>query len=146
MNEMKNSQTFRNLLKAFENESSQSHAYLFYSIIAKIEGYDYAVDFLENLAEYGVNNSHGSLDYIRTVSDPFNDIPIGETKNNFQAITISLEKEANDMYQSFAYIAHREEFHDIASWFETLAKFKLAYLEKSKKILEKIMETVQKDE
>lgn len=145
MNKLKDSQTFRNLLEAFENESSQSHAYLFYSIIAKIEGYDHAVDFLESLAEYGVNNSHGSLDYIRTVSDPFNDIQIGETKNNFQAISVSLEKEANDMYQSFAYIAHSEGFHDVASWFETLAEFKLAYLEKSKKILEKIMETVNKD-
>lgn len=139
MNDLKNTETFKNLKVAFLNESGLSHSLLFFSRIAEIEGHDHAVDFFKNLAEYAICNSHGNLDFIRNVDDPIDgSAPIGDTKKNLEAVISQQEKEAEDTYANFAFIAHQEGYHDIASWFETMASFKKAYLKKTKKLYSKI--------
>ena len=125
---LKGSKTEENLKAAFAGESQANRRYLYFAKIARIEGFLDVATLFDELSEGGLQNAHGSLDYLTYVGDPATDLPFGETRRNLVAAIVAETYESTDLYPAMADKARHDGFTDIASWFETLAKVKAAHL------------------
>ncbi len=121
--------THKHLKDAFAEEAVTAYRYLYFAKIADIEGQPDVAQLFRDLAEGGICNAHGSLDFLRTEGDPLTGAPIGETDRNLHAALLAESTEYAELYPTMAAVAHAEGFPDIASWFETLTKLKRAHAE-----------------
>jgi rubrerythrin len=120
-------QTHQHLKDAFAEEAITAYRYLYFAKIADIEGQPDVAQLFRDLAEGGICNAHGSLDFLRTEGDPLTGAPIGETDRNLHAALLAESTEHSELYPDMAAVAHAEGFPDVASWFETLQKLKRAH-------------------
>jgi len=127
--------THARLKQAFLAEAGTVQRYLYFAKIADIEGFPDAAQLFRDLAESGVCNAHGNLDFLKRVGDPDTDLPMGETGQNLTAAISSTVREQTELYPRLAQTAHDEGLLDIANWFETMAKTKRSHEEKLKKAL-----------
>jgi rubrerythrin len=119
---LKGTKTHENLKDAFAGESQANRRYLYFAKQADIEGYPDVAGLFRDTAEGETGHAHGHLDYLKAVGDPATNLPIGETTENLQAAIAGETHEYTDMYPGMAKTAREEGFHEIADWFETLAK------------------------
>ncbi len=119
--------THQHLKDAFAEEAVTAYRYLYFAKIADIEGQPDIAQLFRDLAEGGLCNAHGSLDFLRTEGDPLTGVPIGETDRNLHAALLAESTEYSELYPDMAAVAHAEGFPDAASWFETLTKLKRAH-------------------
>jgi len=122
MAELKGSKTQDNLKAAFAGESQANRRYLYFAKIADVEGYLEVAGNFRETAEGETGHAHGHLDYLKKVGDPVTDLPIGATEDNLKSAIAGETYEYTDMYPGMAKTARQEGFHEIADWFETLAK------------------------
>ena len=130
MAELKGLETHKHLKKAYLEESGVAQRYLYFAKIADIEGFPEVAQLFRNLAEGGIGNAHGNLDFLKREGDPNTDLPIGETDHNLEAAIASETFEYAELYPMMATMARGEGFPDIASWFETLTKLKKKHVER----------------
>jgi len=122
-------ETHKHLKDAFAEEAVTAYRYLYFAKIADIEGQPDVAQLFRDLAEGGICNAHGSLDFLRTEGDPLTGAPIGQTDRNLHASLLAESTEFSELYPDMAAVAHAEGFPDVASWFETLTKLKRAHVQ-----------------
>lgn len=136
MEELHGLATHDKLKQAFRAEAGTVLRYLYFARIADIEGFPDVAQLFRDLAESGVCNAHGHLDFLKRVGDPDTDLPIGETDQNLIAAISSTTREQTELYPLLAQTASREGLLDIANWFETMTKTKRTHEAKLKKALD----------
>ena len=143
MDELRGLATHDKLKAAFRAEAGTVLRYLYFARIAEIEGFPDVAQLFRDLAESGVCNAHGNLDFLKRVGDPDTDLAIGETDQNLTAAISSTLREETEFYPQVAQIAHQEGLLDIANWFETMTKSKKAHESKLKQALELLLQTIR---
>ena len=117
------SRTHTNLKAAFAGESQANRRYLYMSQIAEKEGLPEVAALFKHSAEGETGHALKHLMFLAALAgDPATGMPLGDTKTNLQSAVAGETYEYTDMYPDFARTAREEGFHDIAAWFETLAK------------------------
>lgn len=135
---IKGKKTHTNLKTSFSKESEIIQQYLYFAKIADIEGFSELAELFREIAQGGVMNAHGALDYLKQVGDPENDLPFGKSVENLK---VSLQSEAHavsDVYLAMAEEARDDGLFDIASWFETLSKIKRIHTERFNEMMTRI--------
>ena len=137
-NDFKQSQTYKNLMDAFSQESRANRLYLYFSRRAILEGFpEIAETFLE-AAQGETGHALGILDYLREYGEPTTGKPIGTTRENLEA-AMALEALENDkMYPEMAQKAREEGHEEIADWFESLARAEDTHATQFREALQKI--------
>ena len=138
MAELNGTKTHQNLKDAFAGESQANRRYLFFAKQADIEGYPEVAGLFRDTAEGETGHAHGHLDYLKVVSDPATDMPIGDVDEMLASAVAGETHEYTDMYPGMAKTARDEGFAEIADWFETLAKAERSHAGKFQKALDEI--------
>ena len=138
MPELKGSKTHQHLKDAFAGESMANRRDLYFAKVADIEGYPEIAGNFRDTADGETGHAHGHLDYLRKVGDPATDKPFGDTSANLASAVHGETHEYTDMYPSMAKSAREEGFHEIADWFETLAKAEKSHAGRFEKLLQSV--------
>ena len=133
---LKGSKTENNLKAAFAGESQANRRYLYFAQKADVEGYNDVAAVFRSTAEGETGHAHGHLEYLEQVGDPATGLPIGPTSDNLKASIAGETHEYTDMYPGMAKTARDEGFHEIADWFETLAKAERSHANRFQKALD----------
>lgn len=138
---LKGSKTEQNLKAAFAGEAQANRRYLYFAAKADIEGYSDIAALFRSTAEGETGHAYGHLEYLESSSgDPATGLPIGGTLDNLRAAIAGEVHEYTDMYPGMAKIAREEGFHELADWFETLAKAERSHANRFQKALEALNE------
>ncbi len=140
MSNLKGSKTEENLKAAFAGESQANRRYLYFANKADVEGQNDVAALFRSTAEGETGHAHGHLDYLATVGDPDNGMPIGSSRENLAAAVAGETHEYTDMYPGMAKTAREEGFDDIADWFETLAKAERSHANRYQKALDALVD------
>lgn len=138
MANLKGSKTEGNLKAAFAGESQANRRYLYFAQKADVEGHNDVSALFRSTAEGETGHAFGHLEYLEAVGDPATNLPIGDTKANLKASVAGETHEYTDMYPGMAKSAREEGFHEIADWFETLAKAERSHAGRFQKALDNI--------
>ena len=122
MTGLKGSKSFENLKEAFAGESQANRRYLYFARVADIEGFPDIAGLFKDTADAETGHAFGHLDFLKEVGDPATGEPIGKTEKNLKASVAGETYEYTQMYPGMAKTARIEGFHELAEWFETLAK------------------------
>jgi rubrerythrin len=133
---LKGSRTEKNLKDAFAGESQANRRYLYFAAKADVEGFNDVSAVFRSTAEGETGHAHGHLEYLEAVGDPATGLPIGATADNLKAAIAGETHEYTDMYPGMAKAAREEGFHEIADWFETLAKAERSHANRFQKALD----------
>ena len=136
MADLKGTQTHQNLKDAFARESKANRRYLYFAKIADVEGYSEIAGNFRETAEGETGHAHGHMDYLKAVGDPSTDLPFGDTHSNLKAAIEGETYECTEMYPQMAATAREEGFHEIADWFETLAKAEKSHAARFRQLLD----------
>ena len=126
--ELKDSQTAKNLLKAFAGESQARNRYTFAASVARKEGLEHVAAIFTETADN--EKEHAKLFYKHLDSIAPTAIEItatfpavaGDTAAQLKAAFEVENEEWTDLYPTFARIAREEGFNEIARSFEWVAK------------------------
>ena len=135
---LKGSKTHDNLKAAFAGESQANRRYLYFAAKADVEGHNDVSALFRSTAEGETGHAHGHLDYLRKVGDPATDQAFGDTAANLASAVHGETHEYTNMYPSMAKSAREEGFHEIADWFETLAKAEKSHAGRFSQLLKSI--------
>jgi len=135
---LKGSKTEGNLKAAFAGESQANRRYLYFAQKADVEGYNDVAAVFRSTAEGETGHAHGHLEYLEQVGDPATGLPIGPTADNLKAAIAGETYEYTDMYPGMSKTARDENFHEIADWFETLAKAERSHANRFQKALDQL--------
>ena len=133
---LQGTKTHDNLKHAFAGESQANRRYEYFAKVADVEGYPDVAGLFRDTAAGETGHAHGHLDYLKQVGDPATGLPIGNTEKNLAAAVHGETEEYQSMYPGFAKTAREEGFHDIAEWFETLAKAEKSHAGRFSKALD----------
>lgn len=142
MSTLKGTQTEQNLLKAFAGESQARMRYDYFSKQAKKEG-------LEQIAaifnETALNEKEHAKRFFKFLEGGMVEITaaypagtIGTTLDNLKAAADGENEEWTDLYPSFADIAEKEGFKDVAIAFRMIAKVEKAHEERYRKLYDNL--------
>lgn len=120
--DLKGSRTEENLKAAFSGESQANRRYLYFAQKADVEGYPDISAVFRSTAEGETGHAHGHLEFLEATGDPATGLPMGDTATNLRTAIAGETHEYTDMYPGMAKTAREEGFHEIAEWFETLAR------------------------
>ncbi len=127
MKSLNNTETGKNLLRAFAGESQARNRYTFFSEVAEQEGYIQISEAFKKTADN--EKEHAKRFYDLLVVGYNNEIPtaveitakypieMGTTLENLQQASNGEDKEANDVYPAFAKVAKEEGFEEVANVF-----------------------------
>lgn len=155
MKSLKGTETSKNLLKAFAGESQARNRYIFYSEVAKNEGYEQISDIFKLTAEN--EQGHAEIFFNYLINDFNNeDISIeanypiakGATLSNLQSSAKAEDHEHSEVYPAFADVARREGFPEIANSFTLIAKIENHHKERFETLATNVKnnKVFQKDE
>ena len=140
MSTLKGSKTQENLKTAFANEAQANRRYLYFARQADVEGLPEIAGLFRDTAEGEAGHAHGFLDYLHRVGDPVTGLPIGTTAANLESAVAGETFEYTKLYPEMAATARQEGFHDIAEWFETLARAERNHAERFRRGMASIRE------
>lgn len=155
MKSLKGTETAKNLLKSFASESQARNRYIFYSEVAKNEGYEQISDIFKLTAEN--EQGHAEIFFNYLVNDFNNeDISIeanypiakGSTLSNLQSSAKAEDHEHAEVYPAFAEVARNEGFQEIANSFTLIAKIENHHKERFETLATNVQnnKVFQKDE
>ena len=138
MSSIKGTQTEQNLLKSFAGESQARMRYDYFSKQAKKEG-------LEQIAaifnETALNEKEHAKRFFKFLEGGMVEISasypagiIGTTLENLKAAADGENEEWTDLYPTFADVAEKEGFKDVAIAFRMIAKVEKAHEERYRKL------------
>ncbi|MFV2056674.1 MAG: rubrerythrin family protein [Thiohalomonadales bacterium] len=136
--DLKGSKTEQNLKRAFARESQANRRYEYFAAKAELEGYDSIAAVFLATAEGDKGHAQGHLEYLEEVGDPVTGLPIGDTALNLLAAIGGESFESADMYPAMATVAKDEGLHEIADWFEILAKAQRSHVRQFQQALQDI--------
>ncbi len=137
---LKGTQTENNLQHAFATESQANRRFLYFAEKADIEGYPAAANVFKAIADGETGHAHGHLEYLAASDsgDPATGHVIGATSDNFASAIARKTYEYAEMYPGFAQAARAEGFHEIADWFEMVARAEKAHVERFQEALDSL--------
>ncbi len=125
MKSLKGTETEKNLLKAFAGESQARNRYTMFVSKAKKEGYVQIADIFAETADQEKEHAKRLFKFLEggelEITASFPAGVIGTTEENLLAGAEGENYEWTDMYPSFAVIARKEGFEQIADVFEAIA-------------------------
>lgn len=119
--ELRDTRTHEHLRAAFATDTQAVEMWAYFGRIAEIEGYPEVARTFRELAEAQRVVAGGHLDFLMRAAEPLAGHPLGETRQNVRA-ALAVEKSDADALADGVRTARAEGFHDIASWFETVAR------------------------
>ena len=134
--DLKGTQTEKNLLEAFAGESQARNKYTFFASKAKKEGY---VQISNIFAETAANEKEHAEIWYKILTG------IGTTVENLKEAAEGESYEWNEMYPSFAKTAREEGFDEIAELFEGVAAIEKEHEERYKKLLDNVENVFSRD-
>jgi rubrerythrin len=131
MKSLKGTKTAENLLKSFAGESQARNRYTFYSSIADKEGYKQIKDIFIETAnnekehakmfyKYLLKGFEGELPAAIEINASY-PVAQGTTFENLKAAAAGENEEWAKLYPTFADVAEKEGFHDIALTYKFIA-------------------------
>lgn len=130
MNNLKGTQTEKNLMTAFAGESQARNKYSYYASKARKDGYVQIASIFEETAEN--EKEHAKL-WFKLLNDGIHD-----TVENLKDAAAGENYEWTDMYAKFAKEAKEEGFDKIAFLFEEVGKIEREHENRYKKLLSNI--------
>ncbi len=125
MNNIKGTQTEKNLLTAFAGESQARNRYTYFASKAKKDGYVQISKIFEETASQEKEHAKRLFKFLEggevEISGSFPAGVIGKTVDNLKGSAAGENYEWTEMYPSFAKTARDEGFDDIAAVFEAIA-------------------------
>jgi len=143
---IKGTETERNLLKAFAGESQARNRYTFFASTAKKDGLEQIASIFLETAGNEKEHAEVFFKYLEggeveiTASYPAG--RIGTTAENLLAAAEGEKLEWSSLYPTFAAVAKREGFSDIATSFTEIAEVEVAHEKRYRKLLENVESTV----
>ncbi len=131
--DLKGTQTEKNLLEAFAGESQARNKYTFFASKAKKEGY---VQISNIFSETAANEKEHAEIWYKILTG------IGTTIDNLKEAAEGESYEWNEMYPSFAKTAREEGFDEIAELFEGVAAIEKEHEERYRKLLKNIEDKI----
>ena len=125
MENIKGTQTEKNLQTAFAGESQARNKYTYYASKARKDGFEQIADIFEETAR---NEKEHAKIWFKLL----NGGNVGTTIENLEAAANGENYEWTQMYAQFALEAKEEGFTDIAALFELVAKIEKAQKQKEK--------------
>ncbi len=123
--ELKGSQTEKNLLTAFAGESQARMRYTYFSSKARKEGYRQIAEIFEETANQEKEHAKRFFKFLKggdvEITAAFPAGVIGSTLDNLKAAAMGEHHEWSSMYPSYAKIARKEGFNQIADVFEAVS-------------------------
>ncbi len=125
MPSLKGTQTEKNILTAFAGESQARNRYTYFASAAKKEGYVQISAIFEETANQEKEHAKRLFKFLEggdaTITATFPAGIIGTTAANLKAAACGENEEWTDMYPSFADIAEKEGFSEIARVMRNIA-------------------------
>ncbi len=129
MAEFKGSKTAENLMKSFAGESQARMRYNYYASVAMKEGYRQIAAIFQETADN--EKEHAKVFYKHLLSHGLNGtvqeihagypIALGDTLHNLKSAAGGEHEEWTDLYPSFAEVAEKEGFPEVAKSFKLVA-------------------------
>ena len=142
MTEFKGSKTAENLMKAFTGESQARMRYTYYSKTALKEGYRQISNIFQETADN--EREHAKLFYTHLTKSVLNENPVeihasypvafGDTLHNLKYAAMGETEEWTDLYPSFAVVADKEGFADVARTFKHVSMVEKRHAERYNKL------------
>ena len=145
MKTLKGTKTAENLMKSFAGESQARNRYTFYSSVAKKEGYIQISNIFTETA--GNEKEHAERFFKFANKDLCGEVveinatypvQLGDTKANLLSGANGENEEWSDLYPSFAEVAQKEGFTEIALLFRNIAKVEKHHEERYRQLLSNI--------
>lgn len=131
MKSVKGSETEKNLLKAFAGESQARTRYTFFASVAKKEGYEQIAQIFMETAENEKEHAKRFFSYLEggmvEIQASYPAGVIGNTLENLKQAAMGENEEHTKLYPSFAEVAEKEGFNDIATLFRMVAKVEVEH-------------------
>ena len=131
MKELKGTETEKNLWYAFAGESQARNKYSYFASTAKKEGYEQIAAIFTETADN--EKEHAKLWFKHLKG-------IGTTAENLLAAAQGENEEWTEMYRTFAEVAEKEGFTEIANQFRGVAGVEKVHEERYRKLLENVKE------
>ncbi len=126
MKSLKGSQTEKNILTAFAGESQARNRYTYFASKAKKEGYEQIAAIFTETADQEKEHAKRLFKYLEggevEIVAAFPAGVIGDTVANLREAQGGESYEENDMYPSFAAVAEKEGYPEVAATFHNIAK------------------------
>ena len=126
--ELKDSQTARNLLKAFAGESQARNRYTFAASVARKEGLEHVAAIFTETADNEKEHAKLFFKHLASLAPSAIEItatyPVvaGDTAAQLKAAIEGEKEEWTELYPEFARVAREEGFTEVARAFEWVAK------------------------
>ena len=125
MSNVKGSQTEKHLLTAFAGESQARNRYTYFASQAKKEGFEQIAAIFTETADNEKEHAERLFKFLKggevEINASFPAGVIGSTEENLKAAATGENYEWTQMYPSFAEMAEKEGFVDIADVFRAIA-------------------------
>ncbi len=122
---IKNSETEKNLLKAFAGESQARNRYTYYAGKAYKEGFVAIAKLFEKIANQEKEHAKRFFSFLEgrnlEIQATFPTGVIGTTLENLRAAAAGENEEHSNLYPTFAEMARKEGFTAVAELFENIA-------------------------
>lgn len=152
MENLKGTQTERNLLAAFAGESQARNRYTYFASVAKKEGYEQISAIFLETADNEKEHAEVFFKYLpggeAEITAGYPSGVIGTTAENLKAAAEGEKMEWGTLYPSFAETAEQEGFQEIAEKFKKIAEVEAYHERRYLKLLENVQNgrVFQKDQ
>ena len=142
MADFKGSKTAENLMKSFAGESQARMRYTYYAKIASKEGYRQISNNFQETADN--EREHAKLFYNHLIKHGLNELPVeirasypvamNDTLHNLHYAAMGEKEEWSELYPSFAEVADKEGFADVARTFKHVSMVEKRHEERYRKL------------
>ena len=122
MTSIKGTRTEANLLAAFAAESQTNRRYLWFAEQADVDGQPEMAGLFRELAESETGHAMGHLEILAELGDPATGQTLHHPEDYLRSSIEAEERDAVELYPSYAQAAREEGFAEIAMWLETVAE------------------------
>lgn len=140
--DLKESETEKNVLKAFAGESQARNRYTYFASIAKKEGYEQISAIFLETADNEKEHAKIFFQYLEggevEINAAYPAGKIGTTKENLLASAEGEKMEWGEIYPEFEKIARKEGFKKIADSFKEIGEVEEHHEKRYRKLLENI--------
>ena len=147
MNQIKGSETEKNLLKSFAGESQARNRYTYFASVAKKEGFEQISGIFQETADNEKEHAQIFFEYLKISNGKLLEIDaeypagkIGKTKENLLAAAEGEKLEWGTLYPEFEKIARKEGFKEIADSFKEIAEVEEKHEKRYRKLLKNVIE------
>ena len=142
MKSVKGTETEKNLLKSFAGESQARSRYTFFASKAKKEGYEQIAGVFTETAEQEKEHAKRFFSFLEggalEITAAYPAGVIGDTAENLKAAAEGENEEWTILYPTFAKVAQKEGFPEIAALFTVISRVELEHEARYKKLLERV--------